>query len=121
MGAPAQKGIPVVPMEEILAMGEELGQAAGAKGATIVVKCDIEGAEAPLFRAMRRWEDRVHYVILELHTEFLPVAEFQACLEASRYHWRIDGTIAADAILAVVGLQRLGLKAASQSRRAASL
>ena len=68
------------------------------------MKCDIEGAEAPLFRRMQQWEDRVHYVILELHTEFLSAREFHACLATSRYHWRIDGTIPAQGVLAVIGL-----------------
>ena len=88
--------------------------------ARTVVKCDIEGAETQLFQRIRQWEERVHHVILELHTEFLSVEQFQACLEASRYHWRIEGTIPAGAILAVIGLERLELKAVAQSLHAVS-
>jgi FkbM family methyltransferase len=127
MGAPARKGIPVAPMEEILSVGETLAQQSAspfpkdARALTTVLKCDIEGAEAPLFRNMAQWEDRVHHVILELHTEFLSADEFRACLEASRYHWRIDGTIPSEGVLAVIGLERQGLKTAPESRRAASL
>jgi FkbM family methyltransferase len=120
MGAPAQRGIPVLPLEEIIAMGEGMASAAEATRATTVLKCDIEGAEATLFRRMQQWEDRVRYVILELHTEFLSLQEFHACLDASRYHWRIDGAIPGEAILAVIGLERLELKATSHSRHAAS-
>ena len=124
MGAPAPKGIPVLPLEEIIALGEGMAAvmktAAKPAGARTVVKCDIEGAETQLFQRIRQWEERVHHVILELHTEFLSVQEFQACLETSRYHWRIDGTIPAGALLAVIGLERLELKAVAQSLRAVS-
>jgi hypothetical protein len=85
---------------------------------TTVLKCDIEGAETHLFHQLRQWEDRVHYVILELHTEFLSPRDFHACLDASRYRWRIAGTVPADAVLAVLGLERLELKAAAHSERA---
>jgi FkbM family methyltransferase len=124
MGAPTLKGIPVLPLEELIATGEGMAGAADAPVTTTVLKCDIEGAEAQLFQRMRQWEDRVHHVILELHTEFLSVQEFQACLEASRYHWRVNGTIPgtipAHAVLAVIGLERLELKSAAHSRHAVS-
>lgn len=115
MGASAPGGIAVWPIEDIVSMAERMAGQAGwerSRPAITVVKCDIEGAEAPLFRRLREWEDRVHYVILELHTEFLSVRDFHACLGASRYHWQIDGTIPADAALAVIGLKRLRRKAA---------
>ena len=131
MGAPARKGIAVMPIEEILSTGEGMAQhaanlapsllrSAPAEPAITVLKCDIEGAEAHLFRHMSQWEDRVHYVILELHTEFLSADEFHSCLDASRYHWRIDGTIPAQGVLAVIVLERQGLKTVPQNRRAAS-
>lgn len=122
MGASAQGGVAVLPIEDILSMAERMaGQVdpETSRAAITVVKCDIEGAEAPLFRRLRQWEDRVHYVILELHTEFLSVQDFHACLGASRYHWRIDGTIPVDAVLAVIGLKRLRRKAAVPIERAA--
>jgi len=119
MGAAASTGIPVLPIEHIISMAEGMAGATSLAPLTTVVKCDIEGAEAQLFRRLHQWEDRVHYVILELHTEFLSVGDFHACLAGSRYHWRMDGTIPAGAVLAVVGLERLELKAAAQSRRAA--
>jgi FkbM family methyltransferase len=119
MGAPAQSGIPVLPLEEIIALGEGMASAAASPAARTILKCDIEGAEATLFHQLRQWEDRVHFIILELHTEFLSVQEFHACLAASRYRWRIGGTIPAEAVLAVIALERLELKAAVQSRHAA--
>jgi FkbM family methyltransferase len=130
MGAAAKTGIPVLPIEHIISMAERMAGAARgpatvetssftAASFTTVIKCDIEGAEAQLFRRLHQWEDRVDYVILELHTEFLSVVDFHACFAGSRYHWRIDGAIHPGAVLAVVGLERLELKAAAQSRRAA--
>jgi FkbM family methyltransferase len=120
MGAPTVTGIPVLPLEEIIAIGEGMAGAAESRAARTVLKCDIEGAEASLFQRIGQWEGRVHYMILELHTEFLSVQELHACLAASRYHWRIGGTIPAEAILALIGLERLELKAAAQSRHAVS-
>ena len=117
MGAPTQAGIPVLPLEEIIDMGRRSGTI--GRNVTVVLKCDIEGAETHLFHRLPQWEDRVHYVILELHTEFLSLQEFHACLDASRYHWRIEGAIPPDAVLAVIGLERLEWKATAQSQRAA--
>lgn len=117
MGAPARAGIPVLAIEEIVDLARRRGVT--AREATVVLKCDIEGAEIHLFRHLRRWEDRIHYVILELHTEFLPAADLQASLDASRYHWRMVGEVPPGAVLAVVGLERLEAKMASQSQRAA--
>lgn len=121
MGASAPGGIAVLPMEDIVSMAVRMAGQAGAersRPAITIVKCDIEGAEAPLFRRLREWEDRVDYVILELHTEFLSARDFHACLGASRYHWHIDGTIPAGAVLAVIGLKRLRRKAAVRFRQA---
>ncbi len=122
MGKPARTGIPVMPVEEIINMAND--SVASIMVATgpetkVVLKCDIEGAELHLFRHLRQWEDRVHYVILELHTEFLPVENFHACLEGSRYYWRMDGEIPSHAVLALVGLERLEAKAVFHSPRAA--
>jgi FkbM family methyltransferase len=136
MGAPTGSGIPVLPLEDVILMAAEHGTGlmAAERGTDViatgegeragrqikvVLKCDIEGAELHLFEQLRRWEDRVDYIILELHTEFLSVAKFQECLEASRYHWRMDGEIPADAVLAIVGLERVEAKAALPRRSAA--
>jgi FkbM family methyltransferase len=119
MGAPAQAGVPVLPLEEIVDMAGRSGVTATA--ATVVLKCDIEGAEIHLFRHMEQWEGRVDYMILELHTEFFSAENFRACLAGSRYHWRIEGEIPAGAVLAVIGLERLELKAALDGPQAAGL
>jgi FkbM family methyltransferase len=122
MGVSATRGIAVWPIEDIVAVAERMVDQVDmgrSRPAITVVKCDIEGAEAPLFRRLLQWENRVDYVILELHTEFLSVRDFHACLGASRYHWQIDGTIPADAVLAVIGLKRLGRKAAVRVQQAA--
>jgi FkbM family methyltransferase len=119
MGAPARTGIAVLPVEEIVTLADDrLGRTGNRPEARVVLKCDIEGGELHLFRHLRQWEDGVHYVILELHTEFLSVENFQACLEESRYHWRIDGEIPPDAVLAVVGLERMEAKAIVHGQRA---
>jgi FkbM family methyltransferase len=125
MGAPARSGIPVLPVEEIVILADDLllndrlvgtGNRPEAK---VLLKCDIEGGELHLFRHLRQWEDRVHYVILELHTEFLSVENFHAYLEDSRYHWHMDGKIPPDALLAVIGLERLQAKVIVHGQRAA--
>jgi hypothetical protein len=109
----------VLPVDEIVTLADDrLGRTGNRPEARVVLKCDIEGGELHLFRHLRQWEDGVHYVILELHTEFLSVENFQACLEESRYHWRIDGEIPPDAVLAVVGLERMEAKAIVHGQRA---
>jgi FkbM family methyltransferase len=132
MGAPARTGIPVLPVEDIIHLANDNmadDKMASDKTATnvavaspetkIVLKCDIEGAELHLFLNLRQWEDRVHYIILELHTEFLSVDHFRQCLEASRYHWRMDGEIPPHAVLAVIGLERLAARTVVHSEYAA--
>ena len=119
MGQLATEGIPVLPMAEIISLAE--GAAGPRRGrAVTVVKCDIEGAEAQLFRNLRDWEDRVEHIILELHTEFFSVEELRVCLDASSYHWRIEGDVAPQAVLAILRLERLGWKDFAHSQRAGS-
>lgn len=118
MGAPAQAGVPVLPLEEIVDMAPRRGVSAST---TVVLKCDIEGAEIHLFRHVDQWEGRVDYMILELHTEFLSAENLRACLAGSRYHWRIVGEIPAGAVLAVFGLERLELKTSLHGPQAAGL
>jgi FkbM family methyltransferase len=126
MGSTTRAGIRVLPVEDIIDMaidglaGETSAEGAVIPETTLLLKCDIEGAELHLFRNLRRWEDRVHYIILELHTEFLSVDHFHQCLEASRYHWRMDGEIPPHAVLAVIGLERLDGKVLGHSRAAGS-
>jgi FkbM family methyltransferase len=115
MGVASEAGLPVLPLSEIIGMASGLAVCENE----VVVKCDVEGAELHLFRDLRQWEERVGYIILELHTEFLSAAEFHACLEASRYHWRMDGEIPTGAVLAVIGLKRLAAKAPAHIRQAA--
>jgi FkbM family methyltransferase len=117
MGPAARTGIPVLPLEEIIDMandrlsGGTLTQDVVIPETKLVLKCDIEGAELHLFRHLRKWEDRVHYIILELHTEFFSVESLQQCLEAPRYYWRRNGEMLPDAVLGVIGLERLEAKA----------
>jgi hypothetical protein len=87
--------------------------------AMVILKCDIEGAEIHLFRHMDEWEDRVDYMILELHTEFLSAEDFRACLARSRYRWRMEGDVPAGAVLAVISLERLEPKTVIQGQQAA--
>jgi len=98
MGPPSESGTPVFPLAEI------------AKSAQIdtpiVLKCDIEGGERQLFLHMRDWEHLIHYVLLELHTEFLSVRELSACLESSGFHWTMHGTAAEGAGIAFFLLER---------------
>ncbi len=132
MGAPARAGIPVWRIEDLVALAKQMfhddGHVSnGARhpfgGATspvkIVLKCDIEGAEAQLFQSLTRWEHLVERVVLELHTEFLSVESFRACLDASRYAWRIEGEIPAGALLAVIALERGEWKLTPQTQHAA--
>jgi len=62
MGASALGGIAVWPIEDIVSMAESMaGQVdlERSRAAITVVKCDIEGAEAPLFRGLREWRRQV--------------------------------------------------------------
>ena len=75
-------------------------------GAPFVLKTDIEGAERQLFLHIRDWEHLIGYIILELHTEFLPVQELFACLASSGFAWRIHGILPAGASIALLLLER---------------
>jgi len=97
MGAASSGGTPVLPLAEILP---------DVPGARILLKCDIEGSERHLFRAMRDWEHLVDFIILELHTEFFTAAELESSLEESGYQWTRHGNVPADAVLCVIGLER---------------
>lgn len=116
MGASAEAGIRVLALRQILAMAGPDPEGPEQK---LVLKCDIEGAELRLFEDLLQWEERVHYIILELHMEFLSAEKFGECLEASRYYWRIDGEIPEHAVLAVIGLERLEKKTIRQQQRGA--
>lgn len=125
MGAPARAGIPVWRIEDLVALAKQMfnnsrhrfGDAASP--VKIVLKCDIEGAEAQLFQSLTRWDHLVERVVLELHTEFLSVESFRACLDASRYAWRIEGEIAPGALLAIIALERGEWKLTPQTQHAA--
>jgi FkbM family methyltransferase len=132
MGAPARAGIPVWRIEDLVALAKQMFHAArqvsndarqpfghATSPVKVVLKCDIEGAEAQLFQSLTRWEHLVERVVLELHTEFLSVESFRACLDASRYAWRIEGEIAPGALLAVIALERGDWKLAPQTQHAA--
>ena len=107
MGPAADRGIPVLTVADIIARAALPDQGPAAR---VILKCDIEGSERQLFEHLRMWDHLVDFVILELHTEFLSAAEFHAHLEGSRYQWRMHGQIPPGAVLAVVGLERLGEK-----------
>ena len=125
MGAPARAGIPVWRIEDLVALGKQMFYDArqpfghATSPVKVVLKCDIEGAEAQLFQSLTRWEHLVERVVLELHTEFLSVESFRACLDASRYRWRIEGEIPPGALLAVIALERGEWKLTPQSQHAA--
>jgi FkbM family methyltransferase len=125
MGAPARAGIPVWRIEDLAALAKHIFDDAGhlsgggSNPAKIVLKCDIEGAEAQLFQSLARWEHLVDRVILELHTEFLSVESLRAALDASRFVWRIEGEIAPGAVLAVIALERGEEKLTPQTHHAA--
>ena len=74
--------------------------------APVVLKCDIEGGERQLFLHIRDWEHLIRYIVLELHTEFLSVAEIFACLDSSGFQWTIHGTPPAEASIALLLLER---------------
>jgi len=115
MGPAATSGIPMLTLAHIVARAGPAGYVGQSK---VILKCDIEGSERQLFEQMHTWERLVDFVILELHTEFLPAAEFRAHLEASRYEWRMHGEIPPGAVLAVFGLERLREKPEALSQGA---
>lgn len=98
MGPFSGAGTPVLPLAEIAK--------AAKTNAPVVLKCDIEGGERQLFLNIRDWEHLIRYILLELHTEFLPVGEILACLESSGFHWTMHGTPAEGAVIAFLLLER---------------
>ncbi len=64
MGPFSETGTPVLPLAKIVG--------AAMANAPVVLKCDIEGGERQLFLNIRDWEHLIRYILLELHTEFLP-------------------------------------------------
>ena len=88
MGAPADTGIPVLPLAEIAGLANKCSAKAGPP---MLLKCDIEGGERQLFLHIRDWAHLIRYIILELHTEFLPVEEMFACLDSSGFQWSVHG------------------------------
>jgi len=98
MGPLADTGTPVLPLAEIAG--------AAKAGQPLLLKCDIEGGERQLFLHIRDWEHLIRYILLELHTEFLPVPELLACLESSGFAWTMHGTPPAGASIALLLLER---------------
>jgi FkbM family methyltransferase len=100
IGALSDIGTPVLPLARIAQSAKS--------GAPVLVKCDIEGGERELFRHMSDWEHLIHHIVLELHTEFLPVDELLACLAASRFQWAVHhGNPLAGASIVLLLLERL--------------
>ena len=99
MGALSDTGIPVLPLTGIAD--------AVKAGATILLKCDIEGGERQLFLHIRDWDHLIRYIILELHTEFLSVEELLACLRSSDFRWTVHGSPLNGASIALLLLERL--------------
>ncbi len=112
MGEQLANGIPVLPIPDIAA----LASLPNSKTARVILKCDIEGAERPIFERIHEWEHLTNFVMLELHLELFAEEEFRACIESSGYHWNLHGTIPRDSVLAVLGLERLERK--TKRRRA---
>lgn len=104
MGPAANSGVPILPIADI-AVGA--GLFPHGRDCRVILKCDIEGSERQLFECMPTWEDLVDFIILELHTEFLPASTLHACLADSGYAWRMVGEIPPGACLAVFGLERV--------------
>jgi len=118
MGACVRAGIPVWRIEDLAAVALHLFVGVNAP-ARILLKCDVEGAEAQIFQSLACWDHLVERVILELHTEFFSAASLRRCLDGSHYLWRVEGEIAPDAVLAVIALERGELKTTPQTQRAA--
>ena len=93
-GRRANSGIPVLPLSDLIS------------GDRVMVKCDVEGSERELFSNVRDWEDRVEFIFLELHAEFLSTEEFLRCLETSSFRWTIRGELRRDACISTVALER---------------
>ena len=99
MGPLSDAGTPVLPLAEIAG--------AAKTSARLVLKCDIEGGERRLFLHIRDWDHLIHYIFLELHTEFLSVDELLACLRLSDYRWTVHGSTPAGASIVLLLLERL--------------
>jgi hypothetical protein len=99
MGALSDTGITVLPLAKI-------ATAAGT-GLPLMLKCDIEGGEREIFLHIRDWDHLIRYIVLELHTEFLPVDELLACLATSRFPWAVHGNPPAGASIVLLLLERL--------------
>jgi FkbM family methyltransferase len=100
MGDVAEAGVPVIPLEEIVP---------DAPGG-VLLKCDIEGGERFVFPNIAAWDERVSFIILELHMEFFTLAQLEAALASSKYAWRVHGSVEVGAVLAVLALERGVLK-----------
>jgi FkbM family methyltransferase len=103
MGELSDTGIPVLTLAEIAALAN---RSSAKTGAPLLLKCDIEGGERHLFRHIRDWEQLIRYILLELHTEFLPVEEMIACLESSSFEWTVHGTRQPGASIVLLLLER---------------
>lgn len=100
MGALSNTGTPVLPLAQIALTAKP--------GPPILLKCDIEGGERQLFLHIRDWDHLIHFILLELHTEFLSLQEMAACLESSGFHWTVHGTPLAGASIVLFLLERGG-------------
>jgi len=98
MGALSGTGIPVLTLTGIAN--------ASKAGSPILLKCDIEGGERQLFLHIRDWDHLIHYIFLELHTEFLTVDELLACLRSSDFRWTVHGNPPNGASIALLLLER---------------
>jgi len=98
MGPLSDRGTPVLPLAEIAGIAKT--------SAPLLLKCDIEGAERQLLLHIRDWEHLIGYILLELHTEFLPLEEMLTCLASSDFEWTIHRTPPAGASIAVLLLER---------------
>jgi FkbM family methyltransferase len=87
-----QEAIPVRTLPEIL-----VGAGFGSERIDLL-KCDIEGAEAALFRGGPGWLSRVRAVLAEVHAPYT-ADEFAADVRASGGQW--DAVIAGPAVLLV--------------------
>ena len=105
MGEASDSGIAVLALTEIVP------KVPGG----VLLKCDIEGAERFLFPQIEAWDERVSFIILELHTEFFTMEQLRAALDASQYEWQFHGGAESGAILAVFALERGARKLQSVS------